>query len=67
MLQQLDHVRCHPLLHAGGHMAWHIVPLEPPLMLGHGRALCLKMIQELAQGLDGVGGADGSTLGDNMV
>jgi hypothetical protein len=35
-------------------------------MLGHGRALFLKMLQELAQGLDGVGGADGSTLGDNM-
>jgi hypothetical protein len=34
--------------------------VEPLLLLGHGRSLLLKVLQEIAQGLDGVSGIDGS-------
>ncbi len=47
-------------------MDWHVVPAEPPLLLGYGGPLFLEILQELAQGLDGVGVIDGGTLGDNV-
>ncbi len=43
-----------------------VVPVEPPLLRGHGGPLLLKMFQEGAQGLDGVGGVDGGAPGDDV-
>ncbi len=44
-----------------------VVPVEPPLLLGYGGHLLLHMLYYLAQGLGGLGGADGCALlpGDN--
>ncbi len=47
-------------------MDWRIIPVEPPLLLGHGGLLLLEMFQELAQDLDGVGGVDGGAPGDDV-
>ncbi len=66
MLQHLDLLRRHPFLHAGGHMDRRIVPVDPPLLLGHGGPLLLKMLQEGAQDLYGVGTIDRGAPGDNM-
>jgi hypothetical protein len=40
--------------------------VEPLLLLGHGRSLLLKVLQEIAQGLDGVSGIDGSAAGADV-
>ncbi len=66
MLQDLDPLRRHPLFHAGGRMHRRIVPVEPPLLRGHGGPLLLKMLKEGAQDLDGVGGVDGGPPGDDV-
>jgi hypothetical protein len=59
MLQHLDPLCRHPFLHAGGHLDWRVVPVEPPLLLGYGGHILLHMLHELALGHGGVGGADG--------
>ncbi len=66
MLQHLDPLHRHPLLQAGGCMDRCIVPMEPPLLLGHGGHLLLKMLQEGDQDLDCVGGVDRGAPGGNM-
>ncbi len=43
-----------------------IVPMEPPLLLGHGGHLLLKMLQEGDQDFDGVCGVDRGAPGGNM-
>jgi hypothetical protein len=63
MLQHLDPLCRYPLLLTGSSMVWFIVAAEPPLLLSHDGPL-LKMLQELAQGLDSVGDVDGGTLRD---
>ncbi len=57
----------HPPLHTGSHMDQRIVPVELPLLLGHGRPLIVKVLQELAKGLDGVGGIDGGSPAGDIV
>jgi hypothetical protein len=66
VLQDLDPLRRHPLFHAGGRMDRRVVPVEPPLLCGHGGPLLLKMLHEGAQDLDGVGGVDRGAPGDDM-
>jgi hypothetical protein len=41
-----------------GRMDWCIVPMEPPLLLGHGGPL-LEVVHEHDKDLDGVGAVDG--------
>ncbi len=66
VLQDLDPLRRHPLFHAGSRMDRRVVPVEPPLLCGHGGPLLLKMLQEGAQDLDGVSGVDRGASGDDM-
>jgi hypothetical protein len=40
--------------------------MEPPLLLGHGRPLPLKVVHELAQDLDGVGVIERGAPGDDV-
>jgi hypothetical protein len=43
-----------------------VVPVDLPLLRGHGGPLLLKMFQEGAQDLDGVDGIDRGAPGDDM-
>ena len=66
IIEGLDIVIGHPLLHYGGSVNWHIVPVKHPALLHQLRPLLAQNLQETGEGIYNNGGIDTLPLLDHL-
>ena len=66
IIEGLDIVIGHPLLHYGGSVNWHIVPVKHPALLHQLRPLLAQNLQETGEGIYNKGGIDTLPLLDHL-